>query len=873
MNTYFLLMAPSEKISKRKGFFSRLTWTYVRLSYARPWLPLILIGLAAWGGIRIAGNLYIDTDLRVLLPKGTPSKIAIEEAERRKGSTDFYTIALEATSIEVVGRFQKAIAESLQTWPEATWVQYDQDRSFFEHQALLYLPTSELVDLRDRVRGMIGSKFAAANPLIESLDEKSEKPSLKGWPNPEALRKQGLPEDIVSTLLKKIGGSKPDTGETATTANAKIPFRPDSLETRLMGWHAEKGVWVGVVLVQLNQPSTNATFAKAMYDRGTNLINRMGPENYGPGLVVKVAGAYRNFNEISEVTHDIVLSSAISLFLMIILLWFFMRKPINLLLINIPLFVAMAWAMGTTYLVYHRLTLLTAFILALILGLGIEYAVHLYSRWAEEGRKGLAPMDAMGNAMVASGRSLLSGAATNMFAMLSLEMCHFKGFKEFGIVVCIGIFFALIANWIVMPPLFFLVMRFSDFLNRRFGSIRIIKPVLNWLLPSGTDVPGGILLPTLPLSRKVLIGMGIGSALFTLIISFGPRVGFENDFENLRGKSTGAGISYGRAVGGGRNTSPAIILGKSGAQMRSVHDSLAARYGNPADSMLKSFVTLQSFVPPDKDQADRLKVVDEIRDLLSAHALDRVDSAARADLNFLKKHLDVKAFGFAELPEWSRRFLTEADGSHGKLGYLYAEMRESDALESAKFKDRFQHLPSSEGPVLVASSGFIYADVVRMVKADIPILIIATLLLLIVITALDMRSWRGVTIAVGFVALSSWWAYQIMGLLGLKLGVFNLVVLPTVLSVSVDSVIHLYHRRLELGAGKMSELYQNTGSAVLTGTLNNLFGFVGLCFVSHKGMQSIGFLATIGIAAGLMVMFTALPPALEFLCPKEPVIP
>lgn len=863
-------MSTSDRPGKT-GFFSRLTWSYVRFSHKYPWIPLLVIGLTAWGGLQIAKNLTIDTDLRVLLPKGTPSKDAIDEADHRKGSTDFFTIAMEAPSIEKVARFQRAVAESLQKWPEATWVQYDQERAFFERHALLYLPVPELVNLRERVRGLIDSKFASANPLIASLEDEPQKPGLEGWPDPSALRRQGLPEDIVAALLKKIERRRPAPDSESKTQSIVTPPRPDTLETRLMGWHAEKGVWVGVVLVQLNRPSTNATFAKSMFERGSSLIERMHPENFGSGFDAKVVGAYRNFNEISEVVSDIILAGVISFVLMVGLLWFFVRKPVSLLLINIPLFVAMAWAMGATYLVYHRLTLLTAFILSLILGLGIEYAVHLYSRWAEEGRKGLAPVDAMGGAMVATGRSLLSGAATNIFAMLSLQVGHFKGFREFGIVVCIGIGFALLANWIVMPPLFFLVMRFTAFLNRRFGTKAGVKLILLWLLPSGHDVHGGLLLPPLPFSRKVLVGMGVGSALFTILIAFAPGVKFENNFKNLRGKTTGAGISYGRAVGGGRNTSPAIILGKSEAQMRSVHDSLAARYGNPADSMLKSFVTVQSFVPPVEQQRERLRVLQEIKALLSARALEHVDSSTRADLTTLKKHLDVQAFGFEELPAWSRRFLTEADGSHGKLGYLYAEMQESDAIESAKFKDRFQYLPSYDGPVLVASSGFIYADVVRMVKEDSPILAIATLLLLIIITWLDMRRWRGVAIAVGFIVLSAFWTYKLMGFFGLKLGVFNLVVLPTILSVSVDSVIHLYHRRMELGAGRMSELYHSTGSAVLTGTLNNMFGFTGLCFVGHKGMQTIGNLATLGIGAGLLVMFTALPFALEFLCPREPV--
>ena len=123
----------------------------------------------------------------------------------------------------------------------------------------------------------------------------------------------------------------------------------------------------------------------------------------------------------------------------------------------------------------------------------------------------------------------------------------------------------------------------------------------------------------------------------------------------------------------------------------------------------------------------------------------------------------------------------------------------------------------------------------------------------------------------GYIALYGFWTYRLMGWLDLKLGVFNLVVIPTILSVSVDSVIHLYHRRLALGAGKLRELYHTTGSAVLAGTLTNLFGVMGDFFIAHKVMQSIGILAALGIGSGLVVMFTALPAALEFLCPKDPV--
>jgi predicted exporter len=860
----------------RSGLWYQIVNGYVRFSYRQPLIPLILLGVLTWLAYHFTAQLRIDTDLRVLLPKGTPSVVALQQAEKRMGSTDLFTVAFQSKSIEEVGAFQKAVAESLSHWKEVAWVQYDQDRSFFERHALMYLPTDQLEDLRDRISGMIGGGFAKANPLVESLDDTpAGKPGLEGWPNVEALRRQGLPQDLIDALLAKVRKGKKDSAGMAQAAQSanpedKSPPRPDSLKTRLMGWHPEKGMWVGVVLAQMNHPSTDAIFSKQIYERGQALLDGMHPERFAPDLVAKVVGAYRNFNEINQVTGDIIISSTISLVLILLLLWFFVRKVLSVLLVMVPLTIAMTWTTGVTYLIYERLTLLTMFILALIAGLGIEYTVHLYSRWAEEGRNGYHPLDAMIEAVYGSGRSLLAGAASNIFAMASLQLGHFKGFKEFGVVVSLGITFALLTTWLVLPPLFFLIVHITDWIKAKLRA-RWIHAVIDFLMPSGDVVGGGILLPHLRMGPKVLKVLAVCTLLFTLAVSLGPRPGFENDFEHLRGKSTSTGISYGRAVGAGRNTSPSIILGHSEAQMRSVHDSLAARYGNPADSMLKSFATIQSFVPAVDQQRARLKVLAEIRDLLGARALERADSATRADLDLLRRYLGPSEFGFDSLPDWAKRFLTEANGHHGEFGYLYGELKESDALESAKFQERFGTVPSDEGPVMVASSGFIYADVVRMVKGDGVRLAIYTFLILIFITWLDMRSWRGVLISCGFVALSAWWTFKIMGIIGLKLGMFNLVVLPTILSSSVDSVIHLYHRRLELGKGKIGELYQTTGSAVLAGTLNNVFGFLGLCFVAHKGMQTIGYLSVLGIGCGLLVMFTVLPWLLEWLCPAEPV--
>src|SRR5437879_323559 len=126
------------------NLWRKLVQSYVGLSYRKPWLPLVVIGLATWFMTILSGHLRIDTDLRVLLPKGTPSVVALQEAEKRMGSTDLFTVAFEASSPEAVGKFQHDIADSLSKWKEVIWVQYDQDRTFFEKHALLYMPTDQL---------------------------------------------------------------------------------------------------------------------------------------------------------------------------------------------------------------------------------------------------------------------------------------------------------------------------------------------------------------------------------------------------------------------------------------------------------------------------------------------------------------------------------------------------------------------------------------------------------------------------------------------------------------------------------------------------------------------------------------------------------
>ncbi len=864
----------------------RFSKSYVHLTYKSPWISLALFLIFTGVMAMFASKLHISTDLRLLLPENTPSVHALETSEKRLGSTDYFVLAFEDSSAARVGQFQKALAESLKTWKPVKWTQYDQDQSFFRSHALLYMPADQLQDLSNRLKTM--SKGAAAyNPLAIDLtgNEPAAPANLDGWPDKKALYKQGIPMDIVESLLHKINQESSNKGNAVNlTDSAGDPVLPDSLSDRMIGWHGEKHVWVGVVMAQLDTPATEAAFSKEALIKGEQAATSV-EKALGYKVHHQVRGAYADpSSELNDISSDMWVSSAVSVILILALLLFYMKRPANVLVVFVPLLCSMSWMMGTADLVYGRLTVLTSFVLALISGLGIEYSIHVYSRWMEARRDGHEIEEAMIVSLTHTGRSLISAMCASIVCMLALQVGHFQGFKEFGIVISIGIFLAFVASIFMLPPLLFALLRIGH-----FAEAHKIK-FLEHLTPSEHTVEGAVLIPLWSWPRWVMRAGIVVSILITIAAVAAPHVGFENDFANLRSgkgklywltsridkalngpKKEDNSISYGRAVGKGKNSSYTVVMAPSEEVMREIHDTLGARFGEKSDTMLKSFATIQSFVPRKSEQLKRLEILKEIRATLDGPGFQGADSSDRAKLAMLRRYTVCDTFGFDSLPPYAQRFMTEMDGSHGKFGMIYADMKESDAVESKKFQDRYSHYSVKDSAqVEVASSGFLYADVVDMVKKDVGRLAVFVFLFLAAVIILDTRSWRGFVVNMGYMSLIATWTYGAMGWFGLKFGMFNIVVVPALLSNTVDATIHLYHRRMAMGRGHMGEILNTAGSSVLAGTLTNAFGFLSLVVVGHKGLNTIGTLSTFGFASSILLIFITMPWVLEVVCPKDP---
>jgi predicted RND superfamily exporter protein len=102
-----------------------------------------------------------------------------------------------------------------------------------------------------------------------------------------------------------------------------------------------------------------------------------------------------------------------------------------------------------------------------------------------------------------------------------------------------------------------------------------------------------------------------------------------------------------------------------------------------------------------------------------------------------------------------------------------------------------------------------------------------------------------------------------MGILGVPLNPANMIALPLILGISVDEGVHIVHDYLEhRGRYRMSH---STAVAVLVDTITTIVGFGSLMIASHRGLQSLGRVLTIGVSCCMFTSLIMLPALLTWM--------
>jgi uncharacterized protein len=177
-----------------------------------------------------------------------------------------------------------------------------------------------------------------------------------------------------------------------------------------------------------------------------------------PGATVTITGNSIVFTEvITALTSGRIEMTFLGLILVLVGLYLVYRDWIKAVVPVIPMLIVIGWSGGVMSYLHIAYTPLTATLGALILGVGSEYAVLMMERYFEEKDKGASPMEAIHMTSSKIGSAIVASGATIVFGFVALIASPFPMIADFGTVTVIDILLALLASFVVFPPLMVLL--------------------------------------------------------------------------------------------------------------------------------------------------------------------------------------------------------------------------------------------------------------------------------------------------------------------------------------------------------------------------------------------------------------------------------
>lgn len=580
------------------------------------------------------------------------------------------------------------------------------------------------------------------------------------------------------------------------------------------------------------------------------------------------------------------------------------------------LLMGFAWTFGFVALTIGHLQVLSAAFTSILLGLGIDFGVHLISQFERVrhehggGRHGFRR--AMIRTFESTGPGIITGAVTTAAAFWMTMVTDFHGMAEMGLIAGAGIIFCLLAMLTVLPAM-----------------MRLVKPRAHQVRPMHRRVVNFHAIDrVLPFAHRPWWTVGGAAVVVAAAAATIPQLHYDFNLLNLQAEGAEAVIWQHKLV---EHSDRAIWAAVSVVDDLQTARRLASHFR--ALPTVSSVGGIGMLFPPDLTQ--RKQALTELRRRMSdafEPPTSGAASAADASLNRLRAQLRALSLGLSLAT--GRANVRDHPAIHQAISNLRQEVREvRELLASAVFQqhkvrriarlqqafsqwrarvsDRIERLitwsdpkPAALPPVLrrgaISRDGRSYAlkiypsrniwnpkhlrqFVIQLRRVDPKItgtpvqmyesgllitrsyqlaglLALAVVLILVYIDfqALPTALLSLLPVSIGFVTM-----FGIMWLAGVPLNPANVIALPLLFGIGVDSGVHMLHRDRRDPDDHPPGLGGGTGKGVFLTGATTIIGFGSLMIARHQGIQTLGFVLTAGMGMTLLACLIVMPAALE----------
>jgi len=853
--------------------FERLLGQVVVFSHKLAW-PIISAALILSVGLTVfvAKNISVRTDTDEMIDPKLPFRQAYTQFQSEFPQiSNTLVMVIRSTIPDAADTIRDELVEVLgKDKAHFTNIYAPGHGAFFAENGLLFLKPQEIEALSDRL--------AAAQPVLASM---VEEPSLSQFFD---LLSEGLDSadgeesvsaetlDIVFKALTPVFNAA-NEGAAQPLSWAKM-FDPDlSAEDE-----AVRFIIIQPALDPSKLQPAKAALAAAKNYAATALEGR---EAY---LSVEFTGKIAlNADELKSVSEGAALAGILSAIFVALILGFGFRSWKLVLATLITLIAGLIWTAAFAIAAIGYLNIISVAFAVLFIGLGIDFGVHFALRYGEQRGYGEDSGTALYHTASTTGAALAVCAPTTALAFFAFIPTAYIGLSQLGIISGTGIFISLIGSLTLLPALLHVLP----------GRAALARTQSNGLI-SGFVSKHGMTI--------TLIGLGFGIAAAFIA----PNARFDADPIRLKDQGSASVQAYYKLANDG-DTSPYVI--------QIVADDAEAAAGlsktlkeHPSVHRVVSF---NSFIPQDQD--DKLFLIDNLALTLTPILLGEItrpDEASEADANSLTQFAELlnqhpqKSEAAQSLNSALQPFTKAVDP--GRLGILNQAVfqywpRAMDALSSSM---NAQPIDTSSVPGTLASRYIsekgkyrievypaqtiddeaILADFVADIRTIAPdvtgspvqitgagevvktAMLQATGLAALLVTlflALVLRNVKRVLLVLIPIGLAGLFTLAASALLPLPFNFANVIVLPLLIGLGVDSGIHLVSRAHE-GDGH-ALLTTSTPKAVFLSALTTLASFGTLAVSSHQGTATMGALLFVAIFFTLICTLIVLPAMIAVL--------
>ncbi|NUP07266.1 MAG: MMPL family transporter [Polyangiaceae bacterium] len=613
-------------------------------------------------------------------------------------------------------------------------------------------------------------------------------------------------------------------------------------------------------------------------------------------------------DELAMIERDLAVTSIAATIAMVLTLYWGFRSFRQAMVSFLPLGFGTVVTFGIVRLILGKLNLITASFTSVLLGLG-DFGVHIQRGFSDLLKKGHPPKAAMQEAMLHAGPGLLIGTLSVSVAFLTTLVTEFTAFAELGLIVSVGLVVMLAGTYLLVPAAVLILLGKKPRPSPELpGFRRLAAFVKAW--------PKSILLASL--------------AITVFFACFLPRVTFNGRYFDFLPTDTESARGL-RVLQDDQTANPFVanLRAKSIDEARDFAERLRA-----LDTVSSVETPSDFFPKLDEPQMTALKKVVHALEHdgkpvdLAAAANKQVDREAFSkELGNLRSTMDEVAFA---LRSGGREDVAKSvDAAKAQLTSLREQVEKTDPARLSQlqkqtfsilhraqttarniverggysvedlpplFQHRFVSKDKTEVALFIHPKGDIWEvpvaekftkDIsaispevsgIATTLAEHPKLIVRgferasvlAAILVLFILGVSFRRPADVLTAAMPLVLASVWMLGAMPLMGMQFNHANMVVLPLLLGLGVESGAHImsrYRQSLQEhdGVAKLDDILGSTGSAVFVAVLTTIFGFSVMMLADYRAMFGLGLIMTVGMSATLVLSLVALPACLVLL--------